>query len=290
MEVKPYFDSLLGEIKIIVKKVQVEGKGVILLTGPSSCGKGEVAKALCKFLSLPAASHLSMGDILRSTLKRARQDSHFREILSTKYNISHTTSIFDIDRNTHEIISKAELYSESLIESYDKKRHRITQLDWLEFCVQQGLLVPDEWTIGILDAMLYNTIKLHDDIFILDGYPRTDKAAEFLLRTLADIRIPVIKVLHLSITKEQMKIRARARMRSDDSEDSLERRYQFYVDKVQPCIDYMKHKLGTSAVHLIDAHQPVYREDGGLDKDASIMEVVYCALQALGLPKYLTEI
>ena len=38
--------NLKGNIKIIVEKVHVEGNGVILLTGPSGCGKGEIAKAV----------------------------------------------------------------------------------------------------------------------------------------------------------------------------------------------------------------------------------------------------
>jgi ABC-type iron transport system FetAB ATPase subunit len=54
---------LKSDIKIIVEKVNVEGNGVILLTGPSSCGKGEIAKSLCKFLSIPENKHLSMESI-----------------------------------------------------------------------------------------------------------------------------------------------------------------------------------------------------------------------------------
>lgn len=73
--------TLKGNIKILVEKVKVEGNGVILLTGPSGCDKGEIAKALCKFLSIPEDRHLSMGDILRKTINKANEDSGFRLIL-----------------------------------------------------------------------------------------------------------------------------------------------------------------------------------------------------------------
>lgn len=277
-------------IKIIVEKVRVEGKGVILLTGPSSCGKGEIAKALCRFLSIPPHKHLSMGDILRNTVQKARQDRSFRHRLAEEYQISYRISIFEPDSNKPDIIDKATQYREELIKTLHLKEAFVSQLDWLEFCVARGLLVPDEWTVRILDALLGHSPEYHEGIIILDGYPRTRVAAEFLLETLSKLHIPVIKVLHLSITKEEMKKRALSRKRIDDDEDSLERRYQFYIDKVQPCIEYLKYNLGTSAVALIDANQPVYRENGQVDIEASIGQVLLSVMEDLGLPRYLLDL
>jgi adenylate kinase family enzyme len=277
-------------IKIIVEKVRVEGKGVILLTGPSSCGKGEIAKALCGFLSIPPHKHLSMGDILRNTVQKARQDQSFRHRLAEEYQISDGISIFERDSNKPEITDKAMQYREDLIKTLHLKDSFASQLDWLEFCVACGLLVPDEWTVRILDALLEHSPEYHDGIIILDGYPRTRVAAGFLLETLSRLRIPVIKVVHLSITKEEMKKRALSRKRLDDDEDSLERRYQFYIDKVQPCIEYLKYSLGTSAVALIDANQPVYGEDGQADIHASIGQVLLSVMEVLGLPRYLLDL
>lgn len=279
-----------GEIKIIVEKVRVEGNGVILLTGPSSCGKGEIGKSLCRFLSIPEEKHLSMGDILRRTISKARSDTAFRENLAKNYGIGDDVSIFDPEKNREDIIYKADLFKMEVQSSLKRKDGLISQLDWLEFCVARGLLVPDEWTVAILDALLEGSPEYQKGIFILDGYPRTKTAAEYLLKTLHGLDIPVIKVLHLAITKEQMKVRAQNRNRLDDTEDSLERRYQFYIDKVQPCIDYLKYRLGVPCVALIDAHQPVYGADGQMDLAASIQEVTLSVLQALGLPRYLLDL
>lgn len=278
-----------GDIKIYVEKVRVEGNGVILLTGPSSCGKGEIAKSLRRFLSLPEDRHLSMGEILRITVNKARNDEKFREILKNKYYISYNNSIFDSSQNNKEVIIKAEEYGKELSSYFNKPVEDISQLDWLEFCVQRGLLVPDLWTEAIIKSVFENTPELRNGIFILDGYPRTVPAAKFLLNTLKENNIPIIKVLHLSITKEQMKIRAQGRGRKDDTEDSLERRYQFYVDKVQPCVDYLKCALGVPNVVLIDAHQPVFDSEGNLDLEASIREVTLTVMQALGLPRFLFD-
>jgi adenylate kinase family enzyme len=279
-----------GNIKITVEKVKIDGSGVILLTGPSGCGKGEIGKALCKFLSIPEERHLSMGDILRKTIIKAREDDQFKIVLSEKYNISKDISIFDSQKNTLEIIKKAKNHYNDIISFFGESNSNVSQFDWLEFCVVNGLLIPDEWTEKIIDALLECSPELQKEIFILDGYPRTVDAAKNLIKTFDRLNITIIKVLHLFITKEQMGVRALSRGRIDDSQNSLERRYQFYVDKVQPSIDYLKNYLGVTMVSLIDAHQPITDEKGQIDVDASISEVVLSVMQALGLPRFLVDL
>lgn len=279
-----------GNIKITVEKVRVEGSGVLLLTGPSGCGKGEIAKALCKFLSISEERHLSMGDILRKTVTKAKEDKNFKITLGEKYNISQDISIFDVQKNRPEVVKKAENYHKDIVSSLNLTDNFISQFDWLEFCIVNGLLIPDEWTERIIDALLENSPELKKEIFILDGYPRTVTSAEHLLKILNRLNIPIIQVLHLFITKEQMKARAFGRKRIDDTQNSLERRYQFYIEKVQPCIDYLKNQLGSTMVSLVDAHQPIYDENGQMDLDASINEVILSVMQVLGLPKYLMDL
>ena len=277
-----------GNIKIIVQRVVAEGCGAILLTGPSSCGKGEIAKELRSFLSIPKERHLSMGDILRRTIKKAREDENFRYRLATVYDISDRISVFEEAENKVENISKAIKHKKELILFY-QGRETISQLDWLEFCVNEGLLVPDEWTVNIINATFEDSEEFQKEIFILDGYPRTIKAAEELLKTFVKFNIPIIKVIHLSISKDEMVKRALGRKKFDDKKDSLERRYQFYIENVQPSIDYLKVRLGSSKVTLIDAHQPIYNELNIIDIEKSIKQVTLNVLQSLGLPSYLLD-
>lgn len=281
-------DIQSGEVKITVKKVHVQGRGAIVLTGPSSCGKGEIAKALQNILSIPNERHLSMGNILRMTIDRARSDQTFKEKLSTDYGISYHISIFDEKMNKDEHVLKAEKYKKELYDFY--RKDIISQLDWLEFCVMKGLLVPDKWTIQLIDAIFDSSPELQDNIFILDGYPRTSMAAKRLLDTFERFHVPLIKVIHLSITKEEMKKRAFGRRRADDDEESLERRYEFYIEKVHPSVDYMKIRLGSSRVALIDAHQPIYEKSDELDIEKSIQQVALNVLYELGLPSYLLDL
>jgi len=279
---------LEGTIEIQVEKIRVNGKGVIILTGPSSCGKGEVANTLRKALSIPKERHLSMGDILRMTISKARASKNFQETLSKTYHISNDISIFDHDFNKIDLINKALNHKDDITMFFDESSF-ISQVDWLEYCVTMGLLIPDSWTVSIINAIFDDMAELKDNIFILDGYPRTKVAAEELLNTFEELDISVIDVIHLAITKNEMKKRAYGRKRIDDTEESLERRYQFYIENVQPSIDYMKERLGPSRIKMIDAHQPVWI-GGELDLEASINNVTTSVLRAMGLPNYMISL
>lgn len=271
--------------RIRVKKVELEGPGVVILTGPSSCGKGEVAAALCEVLSIDSQLHLSMGEILRSAFRLAKTDKSYSTLLAEKYQISAKTNIFESVDASDDLTRKVKNYLPQLEEYFKKPMPVISQVDWLEFCTMQGLLVPNRWTQEFIAAHIEHNPELRKKTFILDGYPRTVTAAQHLLNCLDRMDIPVIKVLHLSISKQEMISRANKRGREDDDQASLLSRYNFYVENVQPSVDFMKTALGSDVIALIDAHQPVYNEFGNkntFNLQASIENVVGSSLRALG--------
>lgn len=273
-----------------VEKVRVREPGVIILTGPSSCGKGEVASALCRTLSIRPEAHLSMGEILRSTFRGAKEDPSFAELLATKYDLSDQTNIFDCVDTTDSLTKKVLSYQAALEKFFHKPdMDRFTsQLQWLEFCTMNGLLVPNRWTENFVAAHIEQARSTREESFILDGYPRTERAAEHLLAFLSSMNIPVLKVLHLSISRQEMMARAEARGREDDDKESLHKRFQFYIENVQPSVDFMKTRLGSDRIALIDAHQPVFDvTDQGpkFNLEASIKAVVGSVLRALGVPR-----
>jgi adenylate kinase family enzyme len=283
--------------RLIIRQVEISGPGAIIITGPSSCGKGEVAKALCDFLMIQRERWLSMGDILRHTYERAR-DPDFVALLESRYNISDRVPILDCLDSTPDLARKVEQQAESLTALLAEKRgvaaewRTTSQLDWLEYCTTHGLLVPNRWTQALIEAHLGGLPDLNTKPFLLDGYPRTRAAAEHLLQALARLDVPVLKVLHLSISKQEMLNRARLRGRIDDDESSLLKRYEFYVESVQPSVDFLKEQLGTDAIALVDAHQPHYRHDESgrkFDLPYSIDNVVRSALRGLGVPRFVIE-
>jgi adenylate kinase family enzyme len=276
--------------KIKVEKVSLRGPGVLILTGPSSCGKGEIASALSKVMSIPPYAHLSMGEILRTTFQRAKNEKSYATLLADNYKISAESNIFDCVDSTPELSKKVLNYRKEM-EKYFKRSDMdkfTSQLEWLEFCTMNGLLVPNRWTQDFISAHIEHAPEFRKEPFILDGYPRTVKAAQHLLAFLRKVNIPVIKVLHLSISKQEMLSRAIKRGRSDDDEQSLLSRYQFYIENVHPSIDYLKTELGSDAIALVDAHQPVYKTVKGqkvFDLQKSILNVVASSLRDLGVSR-----
>ncbi len=285
-----------------VERIALRGPGVVILTGPSSCGKGEVANALCDLVSIDPRRHLSMGEILRSTVERSKSDPAFAKLLSQKYDLSQDVSIFDCIDTHDELEQKVRRHLPDLERHFGRTPSRfisdevsdsasVSQLEWLEFCTARGLLIPNRWTQDLISAEIERAITSepdgYDRPFILDGYPRTVVAAQHLLAFLRSVEVPILKVLHLSISKAEMSARAGKRGRADDHEEALHSRFEFYVENVQPSVDYLKTELGGDAVALIDAHQPAYVEVDGervFHLGRSIENVVATALRALGVP------
>ena len=292
---------------IRVEKIALRGPGVVILTGPSSCGKGEVANALCDVLSIDPGRHLSMGAILRSTIARAKSEPEFADHLDHKYSLSRKASVFDCIDSSDELDQKVRRHLRDLERYFGRTpsrfiseelsgRPQVSQLEWLEFCTARGLLIPNRWTQDLISAEIERVLSLppdgHDQPFILDGYPRTVAAAKHLLAFLRSVDVPVAKVLHLSISRAEMTARAGKRGRSDDDVEALKSRFDFYLENVQPSVDYLKTELGGDAIALIDAHQPAFVEQNGervFHLERSIENVVATALRAIGVPRVIVR-
>ena len=292
---------------IRVERIALRGPGVVILTGPSSCGKGEVANALCELVSIDSTRHLSMGEILRTTAERSKTDPEFAGLLAEKYSLSRESSIFDCLDTNDELTAKVRRYLPDLERHFGRTPSRfiseevsgkaeVSQLEWLEFCTARGLLIPNRWTQDLISAEMERALAADtegiDSPFILDGYPRTVAAARHLLAFLEGMGLPILKVLHLSISKAEMSARAGKRGRADDNEEALRRRFAFYVDNVQPSVDYLKTELGGDRVALIDAHQPAFEDIDGervFHLHRSIDNVVSTSLRALGVPNVIVR-
>lgn len=296
--------SYLPPSIVRVEKIALNGPGVVILTGPSSCGKGEVANALCEMLSINPERHLSMGVILRTTIERSKEDQQFATLLESKYSLSQKVSMFDSIDTSDELSEKVRRYLPELQKYFGRSEAAETgdasQLEWLEFCTARGLLIPNRWTQDLIAAAIDVILQSpaadgtdgYKSPFILDGYPRTEIAAEHLLGYLRSVNVPVLKVLHLSISKAEMSARAGKRGRADDHAEALRSRFEFYVENVQPSVDYLKTELGGASVALIDAHQPAYTENEGkreFQLQDSINNVVSTALRALGVPRVIVR-
>jgi adenylate kinase len=107
--------------------------------------------------------------------------------------------------------------------------------------MDQGLLVPDEVVIGMIDHKL----SAHRDAagFIFDGFPRTVKQAEALDTLLAshneNISVMIALVVDDNELLARLLNRGKTSGRPDDQNESLiSKRIQEYNNKTKPVADY----------------------------------------------------
>lgn len=261
--------------------------GVFILNGPSGSGKGTVAACLLERLAIPRENHLSMGEILRSTIERAKSDASFRQMLAREHAISVDADVFACADTCPELTAEVQRHLPALEKYFGRKTPtgRVSPLEWLEYCTLNGLLVPNRWTQEFIAAYVRVRMREGARNFLIDGYPRRLDAAKHLVEFLSAVNMPVLHVFHIFIGKVEMMRRARLRARADDDEKALNSRFDFYIDSVQPTIDWLKGALGSRRVSLIDGHQPVFIGDpaqGRIDLEASVRNVVADVLKILG--------
>lgn len=135
--------------------------------------------------------------------------------------------------------------------------------------IDQGLLVPDEITIG----MLLNRIQEADctNGYVLDGFPRTIPQADSLSKALTDLGESIDFAVNVDVPDENIVSRMSGRracltcgatyhvvynrpktegicdvcgkelvLRDDDKPDTVQKRLSVYHEQTQPLIDYYK--------------------------------------------------
>lgn len=191
----------------------------LVLFGPPGAGKGTFSSQIKKIL--PEIVHLSTGDIFRENLK-----------------------------NKTKLGKQAKGYME------------------------KGELVPDEIVIDMIEERL-NREDVRKNGFILDGFPRTIEQAKALseiteidLFLLLDVPRDILKkrilgrfscdecgkIYNKYTLKPEKKIgedkwicdkcgtKIEFKQRSDDTEETLEKRFDVYEENAKPVIDYYKEK------------------------------------------------
>ncbi len=149
--------------------------------------------------------------------------------------------------------------------------------------VDQGLLVPDDVTIGIVRERLQK-----DDCqegFLLDGFPRTISQAEALDSMLKDMGRQIDNVMNLIVDRDLLLARLTGRrickscgatyhlifnapkvagvcdkcsgelyQRSDDTEEKVGTRLDEYLNKTAPLLDYYRNK---GLLRQVDGEQEI---------------------------------
>lgn len=107
--------------------------------------------------------------------------------------------------------------------------------------MDQGILVPDEVVIGMIE----NKLKEHRSAagFIFDGFPRTVKQAEALDNLLTSYNEGISVMVALSVDDDELLARLLNRGKTsgrpdDQNEELIAKRIQEYNSKTKPVADY----------------------------------------------------
>jgi adenylate kinase len=129
--------------------------------------------------------------------------------------------------------------------------------------MDQGLLVPDEVVIGMIDSKLKE--NPHAAGFIFDGFPRTVPQAESLDQLLEANGTPISCMVALEVNEEELTkrllLRGQTSGRADDQDEALVRkRVQEYNTKTAPVAGYYAQQGKYYAVNGIGDIEEIFQQ------------------------------
>jgi adenylate kinase len=114
----------------------------------------------------------------------------------------------------------------------------------------QGLLVPDEIVLGLIEEVLRSPAAA--DGVIMDGFPRTTPQAEAVDRLLEARGRKVDRVLLIDVPEDELVKRMMGRAaqegRSDDTPEAFRQRLNVYREQTEPLVTYYRRRGLVTAI------------------------------------------
>ena len=128
-------------------------------------------------------------------------------------------------------------------------------------CLDKGELMPDFFATSIITDIFVSKL-MPDQNLITDGYPRTVKQSEDFEKMLKFFGRSKVEIIYIELSREEALKRNLLRNRHDDTEESIQKRFDWYFDMVLPAMNYFEGKPGFT-IHKINGEQTkeeVYRD------------------------------
>ncbi|MDE6575283.1 MAG: adenylate kinase [Muribaculaceae bacterium] len=108
--------------------------------------------------------------------------------------------------------------------------------------ISQGMLIPDELMIEVLEDIFKNDSSALEKGVIFDGFPRTVPQAEALSKLLKDYNTEIHAVVGLEVAEDElirrMIERGKQSGRSDDNLSTIRKRLEVYHSQTAPLKEY----------------------------------------------------
>ena len=114
-----------------------------------------------------------------------------------------------------------------------------------------GKLLDDEEIITLVQK-IFSVVDVEEE-FVLDGFPRTDGQADWLLNQVKYGQLSITAVIHLTASESVVMDRLLGRGRQDDHHQAIKERFQEYEETSKPIMAHFK-EAGIP-VHDINAEQ-----------------------------------
>ena len=121
--------------------------------------------------------------------------------------------------------------------------------------VSRGELQPGFLTDAIVANILISSLKAENHL-IADGYPREIAQSESFEKMIKFYKRENIKIIYIEVGKEEAMNRNLLRGRHDDTKEGIEKRFDEYINKVVPAMNYFKDKPGYT-IYTINGEQTV---------------------------------
>jgi adenylate kinase len=133
--------------------------------------------------------------------------------------------------------------------------------------VNRGDLVDNE----VVNAVLQKHLDLQplDKVVLIDGFPRQEVQAKWLLDYSRSSGRQVRSVIHLMVPRDVTLERLKKRGRPDDVAEAVEGRLQDYEQNILPIVEYFAH--AGIKIDVIDGNRPI--EEVFIDIDEVISRV-----------------
>ncbi|KKT23005.1 MAG: Adenylate kinase [Candidatus Nomurabacteria bacterium GW2011_GWF2_43_8] len=121
--------------------------------------------------------------------------------------------------------------------------------------VSRGELQPGFLTDAIVANILISFLTAESNL-IADGYPREVTQSESFEKMLKFYKRTDIKIIYIEVSKEEAMKRNLLRGRHDDTPEGIKKRFDEYMNKVVPAMNYFKGKTGYT-IYTINGEQSV---------------------------------